>query len=386
MRLLLVLHLLPIAPLAAVLTSAALAQPSITADACQIAPIPAVSTIVGVNRPNLGRVKDFISILQDMRKADVQAVRLTLDPPFETSISTIVEANRLGLKVLLNVPTWWPDFAFNGAIQRPGRPGTQFYSIHRLSDLDVDRYESTLRRVIIAIENRGAQVDAFEIGNEINWAAFNGDLPLTTPGRLFGRANFAEAKESFKIEEGFQRYAAALVATKRVLLKTKQHQLTPVISAGLTGAFATPNSVARTGASLVDLDLSIELFAKYRIFNNVDGIAVHVYVNNSSDKKPSLFRHLFHRVEQATRLCEAGNEWKLPCWITEWGFKEQGNGCNFKIRDSRVRKVQDFQKSIGCLMTERRIHASFIFDWDKSPDYSIWRCGRLLESGQILFH
>jgi len=361
---------------------------STQAEACFASSSSITAEEIGVNRTNLGRVKDFLPILVRMHDAGIRDVRLTLDPPLDNSIATIAAANRLGMKVLLNVPTWWPEVMVQGAVRRPGRPGrhgTAFYDIYRLSDLDITRYKSWFADVVRKIEIAGGQVDAFEIGNEINWAGFNGDLPLAAPGHLYALDNIAQYPEIRKIEEGFRKYAEALAATRAVLHAHSRYRNTPIITAGLTGAEADSGTVSRGGAGVASFSLSMSYYLKYGALVQADGIAVHVYPAITARDEKGQFLQTFAAIEKATRLCAEGQKVKsnLSCWITEWGFRSLGDACTMDDK-ARATKMREFAAAVGCLAKTRRIHTAYLYDWDASSDYSIWRCNRLLEGGKAL--
>jgi hypothetical protein len=349
-------------------------QPEISADACVAdknkAPVP------GVNRTNLGLVGGFEPILRRMRASGIRNVRLTLDQPFDNSIRTVAVATRLGFRVLFNVGLWWSDFVVPGAQKRLGNPERDYYTIYRLSDLDVRRYETKFAKVVRGIEDAGGRVQAFQIGNEINWVAFNGDLPLRTPGLRYTESTFASAPEAPKIEEGFRKYGAALAATRRVLATSRLHRRAKIIGAGVTDGGGAP-----LDGTLMSLDLTVKLFRKYRVFDNIDAFAVHAYPFAAAEVPDLQFQQVFSSVERLTRYC--GGKGGKPCWISEWGFRVSGDGCTLDDRP-RLARMQAYERAIACLRRTRQIEASYLYDWDRSRDYSIWRCGRLLDAGTIL--
>jgi hypothetical protein len=334
---------------------------------------------LGINRTNLGRVKNFQAVLESIKRAGIENVRLTLDAPFSNSVATVIAARRMGLHVLFNVTLWWPEFVATGAVRRLGRAGSSFYDVYRLSDLDIAKYESGLEAIIKQIEAAGVEVQAIQVGNEINWAAFNGDLPLVQPGMLLDQSNFRNVPFAEKIEQGFQKYVAALAATKSVLSRSKLHQHATIIAAGLTYG---GSAILRSGASELTLDLAWELLAKYDAQRYVDAYAVHMYPFVLTQNPKDRFREIYKFVSDYTRGCGLVNGSRKPCWITEWGFKQGGDGCTTPGAD-RLLKMREFNTALACFEDARKIRASYLFDWDQSKDYSIWRCGHLMNGGQI---
>jgi hypothetical protein len=357
-----------------------------TADECAKLTNEPPNIKLGVNRTNLGRVQDFKSILKNMSQAGVHNVRLTLDEPFQTTIRSLAEATKLGMDVLLNVPTWLPDYAMGGAFPRKAPAGSDFYDILGLSQIDVSRYRSRFAQLLSEIETAGGRISTFEIGNEINAAGFNGDLPLgVLPGQLITADNFNRNPNRQKIEIGFQKYAAIISATREVLLNSQFHKTSKIISAGLTGSGASPKEIASKGIWIIEFGLVLDLFRKYHVLENVDSIAVHLYPSVSATNRVTQFKQIFDALERATRICARAEIEKpsLTCSITEWGFKASGNACTMNDM-KRLQETQDFSSATACLARARNITASYLFDWDKSPEYSIWRCHRLLQGGRVL--
>jgi hypothetical protein len=323
--------------------------------------------------------------LQDISATGIRDVRLGLGPSFSKTIDNISFANRSGLSVLLVVGTWLPQFAKSGAVRRIVPKGTNFHSVFGLSDIDVARYETEFRLFLNRLEDAGGRVAAFQIGNEINSPGFNGDLPVTGPGHFFSPDTFASGPEVAKVETGFHRYADILKATKSVLLASRYHKEAKIIAAGLTGADATAAEISKAGVSFVNFDLALELFEKYHVLELVDGVAVHIYPFVSAPDAAGQSRQIFATVERATRLCEKAERKKalLSCWITEWGFKADGNSC--KMDDQRrFQLTHEFVSTLECLAGTRHIHAAYLYAWDDGKDFSVWRCGRLLPGGEFL--
>jgi hypothetical protein len=132
----------------------------------------------GVNRLNQGwmTTEDWERSLIDMRSVGIRDLRLTLTDPIENSINSIIRAYQLGFRILLSVNLNLPEYFKASAV--PREPYLQFNRPYRLSDLDLDRLMNTWKKVQESLERNNVWLDGIEIGNEINWADFNGDLPV----------------------------------------------------------------------------------------------------------------------------------------------------------------------------------------------------------------
>jgi hypothetical protein len=341
--------------------------------------------IVGVNRQNLARAANFQSVLKDIAATGVRDVRLGLGPSFSKTIDNISFANRSGLRVLLVVGTWLPQFAKTGATRRAVPKGTNFHSVFGLSDIDVARYETEFRLFLNRLEDAGGRVAAFQIGNEINSPGFNGDLPVNGPGRFLTPDTFESAPEASKVEAGFRQYTEILKRTKSILDDSRYHKEAKIIAAGLTGADATAAEISKARVTFVNFDLALDLFEKYHALEQVDGVAVHIYPFVSALDSTGQSRQLLSAVQRATRLCEKAEQKKpsLSCWITEWGFKAAGDGCNMGD-ERRFQLTHKFVAALQCLPKARHTEAAYLYDWDDDKDFSVWRCGRLLPGGDFL--
>jgi hypothetical protein len=331
--------------------------------------------VLGINRTNLGRLSEFQPVLDNIHDAGIRDIRLTLDPPLDNTVRTISYATRLGFRVLFVISLGWPSFNVPDAALRPGR-SARFFPVHRLSDLDLAAYKIQFANILDKIEESGGRVAAFQIGNEINWAAFNGDLPLPPSGSgiRYTIQNFGSAPEASQIERGFQKYGAALAMTRQILESSKYHKNAKIISAGLTDGGGMPN-----GASIVGYDLAIQLFKKYHVFDNIDGIGIHIYPvapANSAGR----FDKVYLAVLRLTKICSEFAD--KSCWITEWGFRSKTKSCTSNDTD-RLELMRDFQKSAACLRSSHNIVATYLFAWDNGGENSVWRCGHLTQAGQI---
>jgi hypothetical protein len=359
----------------AVTTPAAYATGGLAVPLC---PIPGQSDGVGrgVNRTNLAWERNWQTILNRMDENGVMSVRLTLTQPLERSGEIATEAHRRGMRVLMNVPLSLRDY-YNPAVEpRPGND--KIRSIRRLSDLDIVRYAGTLQRFLEDLDRRGGLLDALEVGNEINWADFNGDLPVGLAGGIFDESTLARLPERMRVLEGFRKYKEALETSRQILQSSRAGRSALLIAAGL---YAPGPWVKQSQGSALALSTTKAIFDELGISALVDAFALHVYPPVGRPGETS-FAETFSALRASTQLCGTRTGDGKPCFITEWGYANTSGTACWDDHE-RLEFFEIFERALSCLDHERDIVAAYLFSWDESPQFSVWRCDRLLNGGQL---
>lgn len=329
-----------------------------------------------MNRTNLAWVEEWQVVLDRMAAAGVASVRLTLVPPFDRTAEIVAYAGQHGMQVLLNLPLSLAEYYEPGALPRPGND--KIRAVRRLSDLDEARYARALGGFLAELDRRGARVAALEPGNEINWADFNGDLPVTPVGQIFDHAGFETAPEAPRILAGLRRYRGAIDVTRRVAGQSRAGAAAAIVTAGL---YSPSDWVRRSGGSALTLDAAKALFDRLGITEAADALAVHVYPQPASPAGRAAPAGILADLSAATAICGRRGAGK-PCYVTEWGFPQAGaEAC----RDDRARLalMRTFERALACVDRERDLRAAYLFAWDESPQYGVWRCDRLLDAGGL---
>jgi hypothetical protein len=324
---------------------------------------------LGVNRTNLAWEQGWRAILDDLRRHEVKAVRLTLVEPWQRTAETIEQANRQGLDVLLNIPLSLASFYPPGELRRPGNG--RLREIHRLSRLDMGRYEPFLARFLDELERRNVRLAGIEIGNEINWADFNGDLPLLTPGRIFSTADEVSAAAP-DVLLGFAVYGRVVAATRRQISGRPTLAAVPLISAGFIDGRSP--FVIQSGGTALSLRLTAQLLRDSGAMEQIDGLAVHVYPRVGRDHRAAR-EVIADAVGFADRFCA---EMTKPCHLTEWGFARPP-GCG--TDPARARLFEEFVDEVRRSAT---IRSAYLFAWDESGTYGVFRCGSLVDGGAAI--
>jgi hypothetical protein len=227
------------------------------------------------------------------------------------------------------------------------------------------------------------RLSAFEFGNEINTAGYDGDFPARGSSRVLGidDLNNPRDQEAAAITAGYRVYLKTLVELKKVRDGSKLNKATPIISAGL----ADPGDAGhRTGLKQpsVSIVATITFLRQNGIDNLVDGYGVHVYP--LGDPKMRLSSRINNFDRDTFGACTA----KKPCWLTEWGFSNNGQSC--PVEDgTRVQLVHTLRDLFKHYAEQKRLAAVIYYSWTADPfakeldPLSIYRCGGLTESGKL---
>jgi hypothetical protein len=328
---------------------------------------------IGINRLNLAWLprSDQERVLGEMAANGIKHARLSLSRPVDKSIEGLEIASRLGIRILLEVQLTNKSY-FPGT----ARPRTGFgriWDVHRLSELDLDRYRMGLRDALRRIDALGIRLEAIEPGNEINFSAYNGDLLVyRQPGERTPRS-IAELADRATFEQGLDKYVEALKITREEVRRTVHSSDAAIVSAGLSDLSA--DWADGRGMERLDPGEVIALLRKRGIDSLVDAYGIHVY---PGQKRASA---LADRVKGVLDFCQADNAGR-PCWVTEWGIANTARDCpvDDRKREDAVRTVRAVFRQ---LMDEGRLTAAFYYDWDTEQSYSLWRCGRLSPAGAL---
>lgn len=325
----------------------------------------------GVNRTNLGWTRDWKPILDQIVDHQIKSIRLTLTEPVERAAEIAAYADSRGMRVLVNVGLS-VGYYYDPAIRpRPGRGIVR--EVRGLSDLDVDRYRETLTKFLALLDQRKARLYALEIGNEINWADFNGDFPVAEQGRIFDEQSLGRASEGNRILAGFRKYRTTLDIARTALRASAAGRGALLVAAGLYEP--SPWTIKSNGSAL-SLPATKSIFDQLGITGAVDALAVHVYPSRDVIGEAMADR-VFASARATTQICGTRADGK-PCLITEWGFPN-----DIAPQAERLRIFRAFETALACLDRERDLRGAYLFTWDESPRQAVWQNGKLIGGGEI---
>ncbi|HEV7322577.1 MAG TPA: glycoside hydrolase [Ensifer sp.] len=327
----------------------------------------------GVNRLNLAWLDRAGQerVLGEIAASGATHVRLSLSRPVDKSIEALGIANRLGLRILLEIQL--TNKSYYADTVRPRSGFGRIWDINRLSELDLERYRDGLKDALKRIDALGIRLDAVEPGNEINLAGYNGDLSVyqkpgkTTPRRL----NELDAPTAF--ESGLDKYVEALKITREELKASANSRDAKVISAGLSDMGA--KEADRQGMERLDPGEVIELLKQRGMDEFVDAYGIHIY---PARKDPAEIRSVVTRVLD---FCEVSDKGR-PCWVTEWGIANTARACpvDDRKREGAIVAMRNVFKEHA---KAKRLDAAYYYDWDTQQAYRLWRCGGLSPAGAL---
>ncbi|WP_083213755.1 MULTISPECIES: glycoside hydrolase [unclassified Ensifer] len=328
---------------------------------------------IGINRLNLAWLDraEQERVLGEIAASGATHVRLSLSRPVDKSIEALDIANRLGLRILLEIQL--ANKSYYAETVRPRSGLGRIWDINRLSDLDLDRYRAGLGDALRRIDALGIRLDAVEPGNEINLAGYNGDLAVyQKPGRTTPR-KISELADRAAFEKGLDNYIAALKITRDELRASVNSRDAAMISAGLSDM--GPKEADRQGMERLDPAEMIGLLKARGMDELVDAYGIHIY---PARKNPTAIQSV---VTKLLDFCEPAGQGR-PCWVTEWGIANTARACPVDDRE-REGAIAAMRAVFGDFAKAKRLDAAFYYDWDTQQTYRLWRCGALSPAGAL---
>jgi hypothetical protein len=284
-----------------------------------------------------------------------------------------------GIKIDLIVT---PQYA-QGAPSVPYRPVEypNMWGGHPLSAADPSLSKAGFQSLIGKLDAAGVVLAGLELGNEINWVAFNPEFPLPGEGKVFSLAELSSDPEGRKIAAGYLQYVKVLAVLKQVRDASSLNHETPIISAGLS-----PSGPARTNPpgglreDAVTINATLQFLRAHGLDNYVNAYGIHIY----PWQKTAAARGGAITEQDVTECALAGGK---PCWITEWGFNNEAVSCPVND-DARTALVRETMQIFRNLAAAGRVSATIYFSWDSDPwakqtgSGTVYRCGGLTEAGR----
>jgi len=258
-----------------------------------------------------------------------------------------------------------------------------------LSQADPDLSRRYFQELVDKLEGMGIQLAAFELGNELNMAAFNGEFPLPGEGKVFGLDDLRHDPEAQQIGKGYLQYLKVLSVLKNVRDHSNLNQHTPILTAGF-GAFEAPEGPVfgakpGTGADMVSVNATIEFMRANGLDELVDGYAVHVYpwANDPGQAAATLGRKTRLANYVLAECRPEGSKSGKPCWITEWGFKNTDTSCPLHEKP-QVTLIEEMKNIFREYAGQGKLKGLFYYAWiDSRGNYGLFRCGSLTQSGRL---
>lgn len=347
--------------------------------AAATSPAHGQTTIVGVNVVNPQRlsVAERDKVLDQLQAAGVHVIRVPLAPAwggndYGPAIDFVNRAYHRGIKTDLIIGLQYRE----GAQRRPlVRNIPNMWPSYPLSAADPAQFRAVFAPLFDEFESMGVTFAALELGNEINWTAFNGDFPIPGEGRIFGRNDLATDPEARQIAEGFRTYLQTLTVLKDIRDHSRLNKATPILSAGLSDPGAA-GPRPRSKLDAVTISATLDYLRANGLDTLVDAYGVHTYPS----VKRSATDRLIQLEQDTFAECRPSGQGK-PCWLTEWGLPAAVPACSGAdpIRTGLITEmIADFRQYVR----QHRLAALLYFAW-ADEKYGLYRCGTLTESGRL---
>ena len=325
-------------------------------------------------------------ILDEIKALGARSVRISLNRPFERAVEHVAHCNQIDLPPLVMLaienPAWFPP-------DRTMRPGTDLlYEMPRLSEVDPDRFEAELTRILQPIADRGLAIHALQLFNELNWAGFNGDLPAAETGLEIDRNTPQDDPVYTQWRHGIEKYCHLLAITRRVLDNLFGEGKVPLLPAATTRA--ETEWLTRTGASIVAPELYFEILERAdsngnRALDFVQRLAVHIYPKTIPSTKQQARREAQSLIRETMQpILDVVGDAK-PFSITEWGYglKRPGDIGQDEERFDAYLGFLEALDSAG-LRPKPLWHEVILYSYDQDPPKDITVAGRPLPSAKII--
>ncbi len=348
-----------------------------------IASAHAETLLTGVNVPNATRASsaDRQTVISQLKAAGVHIVRFPVGKDIADLAGYASQLYAQGIKINLIVdPQYLPDTP----VRPPYAPDSHMYPSYPLSYADPAMSRSYFQTLLSQLDAKGVVLASIELGNEINWSAFNGEFPLPGEGKIFSLEDLYHDPEGQKIAKGFLQYLKILSALKDVRDHSRLNLNTPIISAGLSPAGRARVLTGKMEDG-VAINATLQFLRANGLDNLVDGYGIHFYPGGSFQQVDI---NLSNNV--VTECGSAGPKGSKPCWITEWGVINPTNSC--PMDDSlRIPMIQHMMEDFRDLAREGRVQTALYYAWNSSPGtnpndphpITIFLCGGVTEGGRI---
>jgi len=351
--------------------------------------VRAQDVVVGVNvvNPMRASVADQNVVLGQLEAAHVHVIRCGISND-DKGIDYAKRAAAKGIRILLGIGAEYTTTAPT----RPYRPDQfpSMWSGHPLSYADPQLSRDFYQKLFDALDANGIVLAGIELGNEINWAAFNPEFPLPGEGKILSLSDLSHDPEGKQIAKGFLQYLKIMAALKDVRDHSRLNRNTPLISAGMVSAPDGEKLYNNKREDMVSLPAAVAFLRANGLDSLVDGYGIHTYPSSDHPGDPAVRARRTERFESVDLgPCQpAGQPGGKPCWITEWGFPDKDFSCPVKDA-ARTLLVQEMRVNFGKAAAKRRLASIDYFSWNsdpwsKQPDAdSIYRCGGVTESGKL---
>jgi hypothetical protein len=335
------------------------------------------NVVVGVNVVGGDQLSEAQqdALVAQLRRDGVTTVRTSFGPTFQHFIIHAYQ-NGIGTVAIL-----YPMQGSTGE-PRPADPAAGLtWRQQALSDASPEDFGKWLVPQLAALEAAGVRLTAFELGNEINSAHFNGDfLPTQATVRQLGLSDLTNPNdpEGHAIAVGYLKYLKVMAALKNVRDKSRFNRKTPILSAGLASS-GPPGKKPGWKLDGVSVSDTLAFWRQNDMDNLADGYGVHAYTAPDPQRTVPVLMDALNK--DAFAMCTS----QKPCWLTEWGFDNRSTSCPVD-ETTRMKLIETMRGALKQLAAQGRLAGFLYYSWAGHPGEigsTIFRCGALTEAGKL---
>jgi hypothetical protein len=327
------------------------------------------SATIGIATANIAwdKPQDIEATFAEIVDAGFTAVRIGFKNPVSSSYAAMVAAKEAGLDILITFPLIDGTVSAIGA--EPRKKTRRFFQAYGLSQIDPARFQTRLDELLDFVARQQIPVIGIEIGNELNWSGYNGDLPLVATGIVAADWHELPSEVTARFSAGLGRYRQILEIAKTSLASHSTLGSVQLVSAGLADINA--DFIRRSGATYVAPQLVYDAYGRQKVFDAVDVVGIHLYeplrAANKTKERPAM-------IETQLGNCGEAGFVDRPCWITEFGsaLPEQICAPDDAQRIALLRPLLD---RLAHPAASRTVPFAFYYDWNADKGFSLKRCG-----------
>ena len=329
--------------------------------------VDAQNFVVGVNvvNPMRSSVADQNDLFNQLEAAHVHVIRCGISND-EKGIDYARRAKAHSIQIQLGLD---PEYS-PGVPSRPYQPDAYpaMWGGHPLSYADPGLSKAAFQKLFDALDANGIVLAGIELGNEINWAAFNPEFPLPGEGKILSLSDLSHDSEGQKIAKGFLQYLKILAVLKDVRDHSKLNHATPIISAGMVDAKDGDKLYSNKKEDMVSLSATMTFLRAHGADALIDAYGIHTYPSPGQPGNPTASAQRAEHLNSVVfSQCYArGSREGKPCWITEWGFPNSDRSCP-PNETGRTLLIKEVRRDFDAVAAQHRLVGIDYFSWNSDP-------------------
>ncbi|WP_374385146.1 hypothetical protein [Dongia sp.] len=335
----------------------------VAAGAVQASEAQPRGTEIGIATANIAWTppSDMAATFEEIRQSGFTSVRIGLKEPRARAYAAFAAAKQAGLGIVVTVPLI--DGAVATKDATPRAKAGSFFPAYGLSQIDLERLRARIDDLLAYAADAQIDLLGIELGNEINWSGYNGDLPLVAGGNVIERADGLPNR----FIAGLDLYGRAISLVRERLAADAAFKNVTLVTAGLADINA--GFIKHSNATYIAPDVMEEALAARGIYQAAGAVGIHLYEPlrraNKGDRRTL--------IEQQLDSCGAPAFAGRPCWITEFGSALAPTAC--PVTDPRDDLLQPLLAHLA--RAGDAVPRAYYYDWNADKGFALERCGKL---------